>query len=1020
MKANDAEMTDKPEQVWYIGKKGLPVKTNDLVLLTATGETAVLRGAEGAVATVLLPYGEISVHIEGIEPAEKSPLELLADGDLSKGQDYGLRLQAIYLKYAYKYDPLSGLSNARVDPKLHQIFVARRVMQKLFPRMILADEVGLGKTIEAGLIIKELRAREIANRVLVLCPPSLQKQWKYELTSKFNEGFEIIDGPMAKFLGREGDNPWTKYDGVISSLNLAYRDEHSERIVDAGWDLVVYDEAHRVRRTINRPPTVTYELADDLKEAVEGMLLLSATPMQLSPYEMFSLIELIEPGVYADYESYVMRKEEVPHLNYIINVLLNWPVFSSAKRKSLREDFLSKPYYFAGLSLPKNPNFDDENLRNKIIDELGRKPEHVMIRNRKVQVGEFYERIPSRVPVQLTDEELSLYDDVTDFIRLGYNRALDRKNSAIGFLMTLYQKILTSSSYALCASFKNRIAKIQDNLSAQDAKGPVITDEQIEQWLESDDVPSEVAHLESLAIDMSDMESEIGQLSSFVERLSSISDSKANKLMYDIVEPILQKNPEEKILIFTQFIKTQEYLQKKFCDHGIKVAVFNGQMDLEKKEKEVRRFRRLVPIMITTEAGGEGRNFQFAHIMVNYDLPWNPMKVEQRIGRLDRIGQRYPVQIHNLFNKGTLEEYILDVLEKRIELFTKSIGSLEPILGKVETDIREIILNQEGSEPIKKYGFALATRVREARLQEKAMDDFEFDKTIINKHTTNALLKLRPLARFDDLREFIHNSLVYYGGRLSEHSNGGFSLTLSPDLTEEIDAIDYNFHGVFSPEKALEYEELDFFAFGHDVIDKLVSLVYHQGSSVGGRYLSDVPSGLYLEVFYMFESSGGSSPVGQIIRHIVGQDLQVISETLKSVPSLGEPREVELPTWLADAIDISKKHAKREYLKIREEVKNKEAVARQIKKERIPRTFQSRRQRLIDMIQEHSDWIEEKEKHGSRKDRKVIPARRGKLDKRKAELAGLDEKLQLELRKVDRYPVEVHQTIVCAGLVVGE
>ena len=997
------------------------MEKNALVVFKGTNKTGVLLELDGEeLAKVRTSDGDdIIIHVDDIELAEKGPLQLLKEGKLSKGQDYGLRLQAAYLKYAYKYDPLSGLSNARVEPKLHQIFVARRVTQKLFPRMILADEVGLGKTIEAGLVIKELRARQIARRILVLCPASLQYQWKYELDTKFNEPFEIIDGYRAKMLGKEGDNPWKKFDGIISSLNLAVRPEHSERIVNAGWDMVVFDEAHRVRRTQNRT-TLAYELADDLKEIADGLLLLSATPMQLDPYEMYSLIELIEPGVFPDYESYLQRMEEVPHWNYMMNVLLNWPAFTPAKKKSLTELFLLMPqHYFAGLSLPKNLNFDDENFRNKLINELGKKPEQVMIRNRKIQIDEFYDRHPRRVPVQLTDEELRLYFDVTDYIRLGYNRAVKKKNSAFGFLMALYQKILTSSSYALSTSFKNRITKLQENLLSQDTRAPLVTNEQIEQWLEADDVTGETESIEGFVMDIADIELEISQLRDFVDRLDCISDSKANKLINDIIEPILGKNPEEKILIFTQFVKTQEFLQKSFRYLGYKVAIFNGQMDLEKKEQEVKRFRRLVPIMITTEAGGEGRNFQFSHIMVNYDLPWNPMKVEQRIGRLDRIGQRSPVQIYNLFNEGTLEEYILDVLEKRIELFTKSVGSLEPILGKVEQDIKEIILSQMGNQSIKEYGIDLATKVREARLKEKEMDEFEFDKTILHNHNTNALLKLKPLAQFDNLREFIHDSLVYYGGRLSTHSNGGYSLSLSPLLTREVGATRAT-HGVFNPEIALEYEDLDFFAFGHDVIDKIISYVYNEGSSVGGRYEPDAPSGLSLEIVYLFESSGGTSPVGRMIQHFVRHDLQIWSQPIKRIPLLGKSEEIEIPDWLPSAVDASESHAREEYLKFRKKVIKEDNAIRHFKKERIPRTYQHRRQQLSDMIKKNVEWIEEKENFGSEKDKKILPARRGKLRKREAELAGLDEKMELELEEIDRNPTIVHQTVVCAGLVIGQ
>lgn len=1008
------------------------MKANDIVRLPSTGESAVLLGVEGEVATILLPTGENSVHIEDIEPAEKSPLDRLvdmtADGQVSSDQDYGLRLQAAYLQHAYKYDPLSGLSNARIEPKLHQVFVAHRVTHKLYPRMILADEVGLGKTIEAGLIIKELRARQVANRVLVLCPAALQQQWKYELESKFNEDFEIIDGHGAKFLGRGGANPWRKRDGVITSLNLAVRSEHSERIIDAGWDMVVFDEAHRVRRTRDRT-TLAYELADELKEIVDGLLLLSATPMQLDPYELYSLIELIDPGLYPDVGAYLGRVSQVPFLNDRMNLLLNWPALSPSERRSARNLFSINPNLFSeGLSLSQDIQdiniFDDENLRNKMIKEIIEKHPvaEVMVRNRKIQIGEFHTREPHRVPIQLTEAELSLYCDVTDYIRLGYNRALAKKNNAVGFLMTLYQKILTSSSYALFASFEKRISKLQSDLHmvGGNTKNNVITDGRFEQILESDDIEHEAEQIEGVVIDRDDVKLEISQLREFVDRLKDISDSKADVLVNDIVEQILGKNPDEKILIFTQFIKTQEFLQKILISMGYEVATFNGQMNLMQKEQEVRRFKHSVPIMITSEAGGEGRNFQFAHIMVNYDLPWNPMKIEQRIGRLDRIGQHSPVQIYNLYNEDTIEENILDVLEKRIDLFTKSVGSLDPILGEVEREIRDIIIKNTDNKAIERYGLDLEKKVNEARLKEEKMADFILDQASLRKDEANALLRRSPLARFDDLHSFIDDTLYYYGGRLVQHIEGGYSLNISRKLATRVKANKLSIRGVFDPEEALVREDLDFFAFGHEIIDKIMSYAYSKGSAIGARYIPESVTELSLEVFYAFESSSRANPIGKMIRHFVGKDLRVIRQELNSVPTLGEPRKIDIPDWLPNAIKASKNQAIKDFAKVRKEVLYQDNQIRELKKKRIERAYQHRRKQLKTLIRQEREWIEEKENFGSEEDRRVIPARRGKLRKKEATLDGLGDKYHSDIERIDQDITDVRQIIVCVGLVVGE
>src|SRR6516225_8876235 len=187
-----------------------------------TGENGVvLDVGDATLVQVAFPSGTVWIHPDELEKLPEGPTERLTVGDLGHAEPYGLRLQSLYLKHAYRYDPLTGLSSARIEPQLHQVFVAHRVAQKLQPRMILADEVGLGKTIEAGLIIKELRARRLIPRVLILAPAGLLLQWQQEMRSKFNEEFEIYDGAAVKFLGRGGVNPWTRHDNVIASLPFA-------------------------------------------------------------------------------------------------------------------------------------------------------------------------------------------------------------------------------------------------------------------------------------------------------------------------------------------------------------------------------------------------------------------------------------------------------------------------------------------------------------------------------------------------------------------------------------------------------------------------------------------------------------------------------------------------------------------------------------------------------------------------------------------------------------------------------
>ena len=235
--------------------------------------------------------------------------------------------------------------------------------------------------------------------------------------------------------------------------------------------------------------------------------------------------------------------------------------------------------------------------------------------------------------------------------------------------------------------------------------------------------------------------------------------------------------------------------------NGYTVSIFNGRMSLEEKEESVRSFKAQDQILISTEAGGEGRNFQFCHLMVNYDLPWNPMRVEQRIGRLDRIGQKLPVRIYNLFCEDTVEERVLEVLEQRIGLFQESVGSLDPILGEVERDIERLVLSDAAAfdAEFQHYEAALERRVREAREKERTLADFVLDRASLRHDLAIELLEQSPLARWLDLERFAARCLQYFGGTLKDHYEGGQVVSLSPRLMTRMQQRQSTIRGTFDP-----------------------------------------------------------------------------------------------------------------------------------------------------------------------------------------------------------------------------
>ena len=988
----------------------------------------VVVAPNGDFVKVKFASGAKMVNAGALEPADKSPIdpiELLEEGMFSDSRAYGLRLQAAYLRHAYRYDPKSGLSNARVEPKLHQVFAAHRVTGKILPRMILADEVGLGKTIEAGLILKELRAREVIHRVLVVCPASLQRQWQYEMETKFNEKFEIYNRDTVNVLGRDGNNPWMKRKGAITSYSFAIRDKNLEQIVEADWDLIIFDEAHRVRRKLvgkKKVEVKAYKMAKLLQDRdFFGLLLLTATPMQLHSYELYSLLKLIDPSLFVDFVDFERKRLDIPDLNNVMKELQEWPTVPEPQQLKVAMRLGLKMGRLRQKSVINIDILNDDDKREQLINDLVKRHPmaQILIRNRKSSVGEFLERIAYRVPVTLTEEELELYSDISEYIRLGYDRANREKKNAIGFIMTIYQKLLTSSSYALRESFKKRVFNLKEQGVTKIKEA--ISENVINELRELDDISEGLGQLEQDIIDNSEQESEILELEGYIERLGRIRDSKADKLVNEIVLPILDNKASEKILIFTGFVNTQKFLQSVLQSIGCEVTIFNGQMDLSEKERSVQRFRRQAQIMITTEAGGEGRNFQFAHIMVNYDLPWNPMKVEQRIGRLDRIGQTRPVTIYNLYSENTLEQRILDVLEYRIHLFTESVGSLDPILGEVERDIARIVFEHMDNldEYMEKFGENLEEQIAKARLTEKILGDFILDQTSFRLDEANKLLARPTLASFDDLRRFIQEALNYYGGRLSKHNNGGYYLTLSPRLGSIIRADSNNVRGVFDPKKALEWEDLDFFAFGHKHIDQIVDYVYNQEAQTGVRCLPDAPPGVMMEIIYEYESRGPFHAKGQMVQHLIGQDLQIYSEMITIVPAVGKPvtAKVDIPGWLPSALEISKQRATEEIKQFQEKIYKEGLPERRETEKRYRRVFAHRCEQLKARIETERAWIDEKTQNGTHDERRILPARRAKLGVLEQELLDLTPELEQQIKKLNR-PAYISQTIVSAGLVM--
>lgn len=543
--------------------------------------------------------------------------------------EYRLGMRAARLAIHGGFDQLISLPLLREMEVLeHQVRTAKTVLRRLHGRALLCDEVGLGKTIEAGMIAKELLTRGLIRSLLIVAPPSLVEQWQGELRRKFSIDCCAYDDPAFRAAGVDA---WQRFDRVIVSLHTAKREPHRAAIAGRRWDLVIVDEAHHLR---NRN-TVAWRFASELEK--QFVLLLTATPVQNNLDELFNLVTLLEPGLLSTSRTFQQRFVD-------------------------RHDRLT----------PKN------------VEQLHALLAEVMVRNRRSTVGlSFTRRWAQTLRVSPSAPERRLYDGVSRLVRRGL-RAGGGESSLNRMVLIKLQLALGSSAAAAAAML--------DNLSQR----PRAVDES--------------ADLAALAH----------------EAAAVRNGAKTGRLL------ALLQQFADKLVVFTQFRATQEELLAALDAAGHEVAVFHGGLSRLDKERAIAQFRGPANVLLTTDAGSEGRNLQFAHGICNFDLPWNPMKIEQRIGRLSRIGQTHDVHVFNLVAADTLEAALLHLLEAKLSLFELVIGEVDMILGNLEDErefddvVTDLWADSADSADFARRMEALGDRLlaaKEAYFSQRAHDD---------------------------------------------------------------------------------------------------------------------------------------------------------------------------------------------------------------------------------------------------------------------------------------------------------
>ena len=533
---------------------------------------------------------------------------------------------------AAAHDILLAPMEATVIPLPHQINALKKAVSGNRVRYLLADEVGLGKTIEAGLILRELKLRGRVKRVIVLAPKGLVTQWVAEMKTHFNEEFRLlIPGDFGAIRQMfKWDNIWAEHPQVVCPVDAVkpiekrkgwgpdriawYNRDRFEDLITAGWDLVIVDEAHRLGGSTDQ--VARYKLGKSLSLASPCLLLLTATPHQGKTEAFHRLVSLLDERAFPDVAS-VTRDRVTPY------------VIRTEKRRAI--DAKGEPLFL---------------------------PRHTRLAPVAWEARHGGQRL--------------LYEQVTEYVRRGYNQAIKEKKGYIGFLMILMQRLVSSSTRAIRATLERRLAALtvsQDELPPRQLS--------LFEDLEDLDAQEQLDALFSTRVRA--LKNEKAEVKALLEQARAAEaagpDAKAEMLLNQIYELMQQEGDSDlRILVFTEFVPTQEMLAEFLGSRGFSVARLNGSMGLSERQEAQSAFSRNRQILVSTDAGGEGLNLQFCHVVINYDLPWNPMRIEQRIGRVDRIGQAYPVRALNFIFEDTVEFRVREVLEQKLQTILEEFG----------------------------------------------------------------------------------------------------------------------------------------------------------------------------------------------------------------------------------------------------------------------------------------------------------------------------------------------------------
>ncbi|MPZ22056.1 MAG: DUF3883 domain-containing protein [Dehalococcoidia bacterium] len=647
---------------------------------------------------------------------------------------FRLATEALRTQLAHSFDPQFAVSVSQVDPLPHQIeAVYKHILPLPRIRFLLADDPGAGKTIMAGLLMRELMQRHDVKRVLVLCPKGVTDQWRREMWDRFKERFTLLTGETVR--SAFGQNVWVEHDLVVASIDLATEEHIQPGLEQAEWDLVIFDEAHKLSayrygRKIEK--TRRYQLAEKLGPKTRHLLLMTATPHKGDPENFRLLLSLLDEQVFASQEG-AQRAIEGDDSPYFLR-----------RMKETMRDWDGKPLFL----------------------------------DRRVSTPRY----------QLAPHELALYEDVTSYVQREWGkaeRAEARVQRNVGLALTILQRRLTSSLYAVTRSLERRRDRLTEALkeigkgsrtSGLPGQDPADYDEDYD---DSEQAEEMVAGA-SAARTPEELRAEIGELERLIAHarsaMSGGPERKVEELQRLIGEETVAKS-DEKILIFTEHKDTLDYLARKLREWGLSSTQIHGGMSLQDRVAAEKEFRGSKQFLVATDAAGEGINLQFCRVMVNWDLPWNPNRLEQRMGRIHRYGQQYDVQIVNLVAENTREGSVLARLMEKLDRMRRALGHdqvfdvIQDVLeiGSIRLDVlmKEAILGRRSMDDVLATFDALETETAVAKAREalgEALATRYIDMAFLQgEERESRERRLTP----EFVEDFFARAFEYLRGRLS-------------------------------------------------------------------------------------------------------------------------------------------------------------------------------------------------------------------------------------------------------------